>query len=101
MSESSIHHRLNTLAERRRRLVAQSALQRAMLSGHADALQGTFALADKGVEAARYLRAHPGLLAGAAAFTLALRPRKAFTWLKRGWLAWRLARKLRQHFATM
>jgi hypothetical protein len=94
-----MNRRLIELAERRERLVAKAALQRAELARHAVPWKGVFAVADKGVEAARYLRRHPGLVAGAVGFFVALRPRRALAWLRRGWSVWRMVQKLRQRLS--
>lgn len=91
--------RLIELAERRERLVAKIALQRTELSGHMAPWKGACAVVDQGVSAVRYLRQHPAWVAGALAFVVALRPRKALVWMMRGWKAWKLIRNLRQRLA--
>lgn len=88
--------RLIALAERRERLVALAALQRSEFSRHLSPVKAGCAVADKGVLALRYLQQHPVLVAGGVGLLVALRPRKAFGWLKRGWFAWRMVQKLRQ-----
>jgi len=89
-------NRLIELAERRERLVAKAALQRAELSGHLVPWKSVCAVADKGVSSVRYLQQHPVWVAAALTFVVALRPRKAFRWMSRGWMAWKMVRKLRQ-----
>jgi hypothetical protein len=91
-----VSKRLIELAERRERLVALAALQRSEFSRNLSPLKAGCAVADKGVMALRYLQQHPALVAGGVALLVALRPRKAFGWLRRGWFAWRLVQKLRQ-----
>lgn len=88
--------RLVELAERRERLVALAALQRSTFSRQLYPVKAGCAVADKGVMALRFLQKHPALVAGAAGLLLALKPRKAFSWLKRGWFVWRMTQKLRQ-----
>ncbi len=88
--------RLIELAERRERLVAKIALQRTELSGHMAPWKGVCAVADQGINALRYLRQHPAWVAGAVALVVALRPRKALAWMRRGWTVWKLIRNLRQ-----
>jgi hypothetical protein len=88
--------RLIELAERRERLVAKIALQRGELARHAAPWQGVCAMADKGVAAARFLQRHPGLVAGVVGLFVALRPRRAFAWLGRGWSLWKVVQRLRQ-----
>lgn len=90
--------RLIELAERREHLVAKIALQRGELAHHAASWKGVFATVDKGVAGLRYLRQHPGLLVGAAALLLVFRPRRALNWVKWGWPAWRVVKKIRQYF---
>lgn len=87
--------RLIELAERRERLVALVALQRSEFSRSLSPLRTGCAVADKGIMAMRYLQKHPVLLAGGVGLLVALRPRKAFSWLKRGWFAWRMVQKMR------
>lgn len=91
--------RLIELAEKRERLVARIASQRAELSAHMVPWKGVCAVADKGVAAVRYLKHHPGLVAGGVAVAVALRPARTITWLRRGWTAWKFIRNLRQRLA--
>lgn len=88
--------RLIELAERRERLIARAEAQRDELSRHLSPWKNVFAVADKGVVAVRYLQHHPGLVAGAVGLFVALRPRKALSWLRRGWVAWKFVKKLRE-----
>ncbi len=88
--------RLIELTERRERLVALAALQRSTFSHNLSPLKTGCAVADKGVMALRYLQRHPALVAGGVALLVALRPRKAFVWLRRGWFTWRMVQKVRQ-----
>lgn len=94
-----MNKRLIELAERRERLTAKIELQRGELARHVAPWKGVFAVADKGVEAVRYLRQHPGLVAGAVGFLVALRPRRAITWLRRGWSMWKMVQKVRQRLS--
>lgn len=89
--------KLALLAERRRLLIAQAAIQRAALAHDVAPWRPRLALADQGIAAVRYVKNHPALLVGAALALAALRPRRVGTWLQRGWLAWQIGRKLRQH----
>ena len=93
--------RLIELAERRQRLIALAASQRSEFSRNLSPLKAGCAVADKGVKAVRYLQQHPALVAGGVGLMVALRPRKAFNWLKRGWFAWRMVQKLRQHLGAI
>ena len=96
-----MNNRLIELAERRERLVAKIAMQRGELANHAAPWKGVCAIADKGIAAARFLRRHPGLVAGAVGLLVALRPRRTLTWLGRGWSLWKVAQRLRQRMGGM
>jgi hypothetical protein len=91
-----VSKRLIELAERRERLVALAASQRSEFSSNLAPLKIGCAIADKGIMAVRYLQQHPALVAGGVGLLVALRPRKAIGWLRRGWFAWRMVQKLRQ-----
>lgn len=93
--------RLIELAERRERLVALAALQRSELSRKLFPLKAGCAVVDKGAMALRYLQQHPAVVAGGVGLLVALRPRKALAWLKRGWFAWRVVQKLRQRLGSV
>ena len=96
-----MNSRLIELAERRERLVARIALQRGELASRAEPWKGVLAVADKGVEAVRYMRRHPAWVAGAVGLFVALRPRRAISWLRRGWSLWSMAQRLRQRLGGM
>jgi hypothetical protein len=59
--------RLIELARKREGLVARSAAQREQLSGLVRQLERPLAIADKGMTAARFVRAHPMVFAGGGA----------------------------------
>lgn len=90
-----MNRRLTALAERRRLLVAQAALQRVTLAHDMRPWRTRLALVDQGVAALRYAGRHPAILVVAALLLVALRPRPVGRWLQRGWLAWRIGRRLR------
>lgn len=96
-----MNKRLIELAERRERLVATIELQRGALARQVAPWRGVLSVADRGVEAVRYLKQHPGLVAGAVGFFVALRPHRAFTWLKRGWSVWKMVQKVRRRLSTV
>ncbi|MDP3586217.1 MAG: YqjK-like family protein [Thiobacillus sp.] len=87
--------KLAQLADRRRQLVAQAAFQRAALVQDMVPWRARLALVDQGVAAIRYLRRRPFLILGVALLFAAVRPRGAGKWLRRGWLAWQIGRRLR------
>ncbi len=90
-----MNEKLAQLAQRRERLIAQAAQQRAALAESAQAWRGPFALADRGLAALRYLKQHPLWVVGGVAVAVALRPRGAMKWLGRGWAAYKVVRSLR------
>lgn len=85
----------NRLAERRERLIAEAAAQRVALARGIEPWRAPLALADQGLAALRAVRRHPVLFAGGIALLIALKPARAGAWLRRGWTAWLLLRKLR------
>jgi hypothetical protein len=92
--------RLAQIRARRERLIARSAAQRDELALVLAPLKGPLAVADRGIAAVQYARAHPGLVAIAAAVLVVLSPRRAFRWARRGFVLWRgyrwAARALRE-----
>jgi hypothetical protein len=82
------------LAERRAHLVAEAARQRLALAQAIEPWRAPLALADRGRAALDVLRRHPFWLLGAIGALSTLRHAPARRWLGRGWLAWRLLRRL-------
>jgi hypothetical protein len=89
-----MNRKLVRLAERRSLLIAQAESQRTSLAHNLAPWRARLALADRGIAVVRYVRNRPGLLVAAALLVAALRPRRAGTWLRRGWLAWQIRRRL-------
>jgi len=86
---------LDQLARRREHLQALTARQRLELGQHVEPLRAPLALVDRGMEAVRYVRRNPLLVAGASTLFFALRKKGSGKWLRRGWLAWQLIRRMR------
>lgn len=86
MKNSLIH-----LAEQRAKLVAQAASQREELAQAFSNLHKPLALADRGLNALRYLGRHPVLVAGAVTVAVVMRPKRWLLLLENGWLVWRMA----------
>lgn len=84
------------LAERRERLLAQAAQQRATLAHDVEPWRIPLALADQGLNALRYIKRHPVLLIGGVAVLAMLRPDRGWRWLRRGWLTWQVVNRLRR-----
>ncbi len=89
-------HNLHQIAQRRNHLQAQAALQRVQLGQSIERLRAPLLLVDRGVDAIRFVRRNPLLLAGAGALFIALRQHGAGKWMRRGWVVWQLVRRLRR-----
>ena len=91
-----MRERLLALAERRARLVAQAQAESAAINALLAPADGAAALAVSLFQAARravaQARNHPLAVIAGVALLVALRPRRAVTWLARGWSLWRLYR---------
>lgn len=87
-------HKLLQLAQRRERLVAQSAAQRTALALSIEPWRIPLALADQGLAALRFIKSHPAAVVGGGIMLATLRPGFVGKWLRRGWLAWQVAHKL-------
>ena len=88
--------RLIALAERRARLSARAQAEResmAALLGPADGAARTATSALRAAQRAlNKARHHPLIMIAGVALLVALRPRRALSWLARGWSLWRLYR---------
>ncbi len=73
-----MNRRLAELARRREMLRRTIEAQRAELAATGARWEAPLRLADSGIAAVRYVRAHPALLAAAAAVVVVLRPRAAW-----------------------
>ena len=89
-----MNSKLTQLAERRAHLVAQAADQRTALAQNAAPWRAPLALADRGVEALRTIRRHPGWLLGAALLLVALRPGRAGKLTRFAWVGWQVGRRV-------
>lgn len=87
--------KLTLLIERRNHLVAQAATQRATLAYTVALWQAPLARVDQGLAVLRYLKQHPVWLIGGGLVLAAFRPVHLGSWLGRGWVAWKILRKLR------
>ena len=81
--------RIAQIHVRRERLLGRSAAQRDELALLLAPLKGPLAIADRGIAIAQYARAHPGLVAIAAAVFVLLSPKRAFRWARRAFTVWR------------
>jgi len=89
------------IARRKERLIARCEAQRRAIADAVRALEGPISVADRGLVAARFLRAHPVVLAALVAVVVSLRGR---TLLANGarvlalWRLWRTAGAWSQRF---
>ncbi|HNV88756.1 MAG TPA: YqjK-like family protein [Methylotenera sp.] len=94
-----MNKKLLKLAQRRERLVSEAETQRMKLVQTVDTLRPALAMADKGLAAIRYIKAHPLLMAGSGAVLMkVLRPSRIGKWFGRGLFAWQMVRKLQNKF---
>ena len=80
------------IREKRARLIERAARERDDLGRGIAALSVPIAVVDRGLAVARYLKAHPVIVAAAAALVIALQPRRTISWVQRGvamWQTWR------------
>ena len=91
-----MRERLLALAERRARLVARAQNERAAINALLAPADGAASMAVSFFRTARralaQARNHPLIVIAGVALLVALRPRRAVTWLARGWSLWRLYR---------
>jgi hypothetical protein len=85
---------LQDVAHRRAELLARAQAERERVAGEFRSLRGATVWVDRGMEAAKYLRAHPLVLAGAGIAVLVVfrRPFLRGGWVRviqRGFVAWR------------
>ncbi len=90
-------NRMIELAQARERLIARCAEQRDELAQQVRQWQVPLSLADRLWAGARFLRAHPAIVAGVTAVLLTVRARTVWQWLKRGFVLWRTVRAFSSH----
>ncbi len=94
-----MRERLLALAERRVRLAARAQAERETISALLAPADAAAALAASLIRTARCVLdqagRHPLIVTAGVALLVALRPRRAITWLGRGWSLWRLYRGAR------
>ena len=94
-----MRERLLALAERRARLAARAQSERATIGALLAPADGAAALAASLLQIARRAMERAGrqplVVVAGVALLVALRPRRALTWISRGWSLWRLYRGAR------
>ena len=83
------------LAERRARLIGLAADQRRELAAGFEVWRRPLLMADRGIAAARFITHHPAWVIGSAVAPAALRSTVLGTWLRRGFAALQVVRRLR------
>jgi hypothetical protein len=81
--------RLAQIHARRERLLVKAAAQREEVALMLARLRTPFAIADRGVALAAYVRGHPEIAAIAVVALVVLSPKRAFRWARRALAAWR------------
>jgi hypothetical protein len=97
-----MNRRLNDLHFRRGRLLERVANQRAALSREARPVRDSLARTDRLVARVRsltaYVKQHPSIVTLAVAVLFITKPRRVWRWSKRGFIAWRTWRVVRENF---
>lgn len=81
--------RLAQIHARRERLVAKAAVQRDDVAQLLAPWRGPLQIADRGLAAAGYVRAHPAVAVIAALVLIILSPKRALRWTQRAFVLWR------------
>lgn len=91
-----MRERLVALAERRAHLIVRAQAERETTAALLARTDGAASLATSVIRTARRVLDlaghHPLIVVAGIALLVALRPRRALTWLARGWSLWRLYR---------
>lgn len=90
-----MNQNLTRLTERRERLVAQAASQRAALAQNIEPWRVPLALADQGLAALSFIKRHPVWIVGGGVLLATLQRNRVGKWLERGWVTWQIVQKLR------
>ncbi len=95
-----MNRQLIELGIRRGRLIERIATQRATLTRDLQPIHHALNTADRTLAAVRagtdYVKRHPGLVAALVALFVVRKPRRAWRWGKRGFVAWRTWRTIRE-----
>ena len=87
--------KLAALARRKQRLLLRAEQQRADLLAGLGAMDEVLNQVDRLRDGVEWLRRHAPVVATIGLVLLVLRPRFTTRWIKRGWLGWKLYRRLR------
>lgn len=86
---------LAILAERRERLIAQTAAQRKALAEGIEPWKAPLAMADQGLALLRFIMRHRAWIAGGVILFSAVRPARVGKWLGISLTAWKILLRLR------
>ena len=86
--------KLIQLAERRERLIAQAAAQRAVLRHEFLSLRKPLVHADQGLEVLRFIQRHRVWIGSAVMLLATLRPGPFSKWMRRGWTTLQVTQRL-------
>jgi len=79
-------------ARHKERLIARAEQQRTVISASVLRLRKAISIVDRGLAIARYLKAHPIVVAIAVSAAAVVGRRNLLRWAGRGWVAWRFWR---------
>ncbi|MDO8349960.1 MAG: YqjK-like family protein [Gallionella sp.] len=85
-----MNKKLTRIAERRERLIAQSAAQRIALAKDIELWRVPLARVDQGLTALRFVKKHPATLVVGGVLFAALRLHRAGKWLQLSWVTWQM-----------
>ncbi|MGQ0750042.1 MAG: YqjK family protein [Betaproteobacteria bacterium] len=93
--------RLSALASKKGRLVAECARQRLMLADELAGWEARFRTVDRGIAAARFIKAHPVAIAAVVGLVAMVGRRQLLRWAGRGLLVWRSLQTVRTVLRTL
>ena len=100
-----MNQQLIEIGIRRGRLIERIATQRESLGQRVQPVRRSLKLADRVLALVRsgssYLKNHPGTVAAVITVWVALKPRRAWRWGRRAFVAWRTWRTLREQVETL
>lgn len=85
------------LTKQREHLIARAAAQRLSLAQTLEPLRVPIHRIDQGLAVLRYIARHPAWIIGGGFVIATLRPARVGAWLGRGWMIWKILRKLRNN----
>ncbi len=91
-----MNERLLQLAQRHGALKVRIAAQRRDLATHSAALAEVLSTGDRVLAGVDWLKQHPAAVGAAVTAVVVARPRRAWRWAQRGFLAWRGWQALRK-----